>query len=68
MESDFEGRTPMNLEITDEEREFLDELFEEKQKHMIQEINHTDTIDFERLLKKKIEVLEGLMRKIGQDA
>lgn len=57
----------MNVEITDEEREFLDELFEEKQKHMIQEINHTDTIDFERLLRKKIEVLEELMRKIGQD-
>ncbi len=57
----------MNLEITDDEREFLSELFEEKQKHMIQEINHTDTIDFERLLRKKIEVLEGLMRKLGQD-
>jgi len=57
----------MNLEITDEEREFLGELFEEKQKHMIQEINHTDTIDFERLLRKKIDVLEALMRKIGQD-
>lgn len=34
---------------------------------MIQEINHSDTIDFERLLRKKIEVLEELMRKIGQD-
>lgn len=56
----------MNLEITDEEREFLNELFEEKQKHMIQEINHTDTIDFERLLKKKLEVLEGLMLRLGQ--
>jgi hypothetical protein len=58
----------MNVEITDEERDFLGELFEEKQKHMIQEINHTDTIDFERLLKKKLEVLEELMRKIGQSA
>jgi len=58
----------MNVEITDEERDFLNELFEEKQKHMIQEINHTDTIDFERLLKKKLEVLEELMRKIGQSA
>ncbi len=56
----------MILEITDEERGFLSELFEEKQKHMIQEINHTDTIDFERLLRKKLEVLEGLMRKIGE--
>ncbi len=58
----------MNLEMTDDERDFLSELFEEKQKHMIQEINHTDTIDFERMLKKKLEVLEGLMRKIGQSA
>lgn len=57
----------MNLEINDEERELLTEVFEEKQKHLIQEINHTDTIDFERLLKKRIEVLEGLMRKLGQD-
>ena len=56
----------MNLEITNDERDFLSELFEEKQKHMIQEINHTDTIDFERMLKRKLEVLEGLMRKLGQ--
>jgi hypothetical protein len=32
---------------------------------MIQELNHTDTIDFERMLRQKIEVLEGLMRKVG---
>jgi len=56
----------MNLEITDEERDFLNELFEEKQERLIEEINHTDTRDFRSLLKKKIEVLEGLMRKIGQ--
>ena len=56
----------MNLEITEEEREVLNEIFEEKQKHMIHELNHTDTLDFERMLKKKIEVLEGLMRKLGQ--
>ncbi|HEU5236962.1 MAG TPA: hypothetical protein VFU37_07460 [Pyrinomonadaceae bacterium] len=56
----------MNLEITDEERDFLNELFEEKQERLIEEINHTDTRDFKSLLKKKIEVLEGLMRKIGQ--
>ena len=58
----------MNLEITEEERELLNEIFEEKQKHMIHELNHTDTLDFERMLKKKIEVLEGLMGKLGQTA
>ncbi len=55
----------MNVEITDQERDFLKELFEEKQKHMIQEINHTDTIDFERMLKQKLALLEELMRKVG---
>ncbi len=58
----------MNLEITEEERELLSEIFEEKQKHMIHELNHTDTLNFERMLKTKIEVLEGLMRKVGQMA
>ena len=58
----------MNLEITEEERELLNEILEEKQKRMIHELNHTDTIEFERMLKKKIEVLEGLMRKLGQTA
>ena len=56
----------MNLEITEEERELMNEILEEKQKRMIHELNHTDTIEFERMLKKKIEVLEGLMRKLGQ--
>jgi len=55
----------MNLDITDEERQFLNEVFDEKQKHLIQELNHTDTLDFERMLRQKIELLEGLMRKVG---
>jgi len=58
----------MNLDITEEERELLNEIFEEKQKHMIHELNHTDTLNFERMLKKKIEILEALMRKLGQTA
>jgi hypothetical protein len=61
-----QGNKRMNLDITAEERELLEEIFDEKEKHMIQELNHTDTIDFERMLKKKIEVLEGLMKKLAQ--
>lgn len=55
----------MNLEITDQERQFLLEWLEEKQRHMIHEINHTDTMDFEALLKKELAVLEELMRRIN---
>jgi hypothetical protein len=52
------------VELTDAEREFLEEVLEEKQDRMIQEIDHTDTIRFEELLRKKLEVLESLKRKI----
>lgn len=54
----------MNLEITVDEQDFLRELLEEKHKRMIQEIDHTDTIDFERMLRQKLEVLEGLKEKV----
>jgi len=54
----------MKLELTDLERDFLRELLEEKQARLIQEIDHTDTRNFEELLKKKLEILEGLKRKL----
>ena len=54
----------MNVEITSEEREFLHEMLEEEQKHLIQQIDHTDTRQFEDMLKRKLEVLENLKRKI----
>ena len=56
----------MNIELTNEERDFLREIFEDKQKHMIQEINHTDTIDYERMLKQKLELLEAMMKRLAQ--
>ena len=54
----------MNVEITSEEREFLHEMLEEEQKHLIQQIDHTDTRQFEEMLKGKLKVLENLKRKI----
>ena len=58
----------MDLYLDDEEEQFLAELLEEKHKRMIQELDHTDTIAFERMLKKKLEVLEGIKRKVGTPA
>lgn len=54
----------VNLELTDAEAQFLQEVLEEKQDRMIQEIDHTDTNRFEELLRRKLEVLESLKRKI----
>jgi hypothetical protein len=56
----------MNIELTNDERDFLREIFEDKQKHMIQEINHTDTIEYKRMLKQKLELLEGMMEKLAR--
>ena len=58
----------MDLHLDDEEEQFLAELLEEKHKRMIQELDHTDTIAFERMLKKKLEVLEGIKLKVGTPA
>jgi hypothetical protein len=55
----------VNIELTDLERELLLEILEEKQKRMIQEIDHTDTRHFEDLLKKKLELLENFKRKLS---
>lgn len=54
----------MNIELTNEELDFLREIFEDKQKHMIQEINHTDTLDYARMLRQKLDLLEAVMRKL----
>ena len=56
----------MNVELTDAELTLLLEILEEKQNRMIQEIDHTDARDFEEMLKKKLEVLEGVKRKLEQ--
>ena len=54
----------MNIELSDEERELLREILEEKQKRMIQEIDHTDTIDYERMLRQRFDALEGILSKV----
>jgi hypothetical protein len=42
----------VKVEVTDNERDFLHELLEEKQARLIQEIDHTDTRNFEELLRR----------------
>ena len=60
-----EEETIMNIELNDEERDLLREVLEEKQKRMIQELDHTDTIDYERMLRQKLDSLEGIMGKVS---
>ena len=54
----------MHLDISNEERVFLSELLEAKQNSMLHEINHTDTQDFKEILKRQLQLLEGLKSRI----
>jgi len=56
----------MPLDISIQERDFLLELLNEKHIAMLHELHHTDTSEFEELLKEKIELLEGLKVRIEQ--
>ena len=55
----------MVLEITNSETDLLFELIESAHREMIQEIDHTDTRDFRKLLENKLELLERVGAKIG---
>ena len=58
----------MKVEVTDAERDFLRELLEEKQARLIQEIDHTDTRNFEELLQNKLAALESFKRKLETES
>src|SRR5436190_785444 len=53
----------MVLEITNPERDLLFALIESAHREMIQEIDHTDTRDFRKLLKNKLDLLERVVAK-----
>ena len=54
----------MNLDLSGQERDFLLELLEEKEKGLIHEINHTDTLDYEEILKAKVDLVQALKSRI----
>ena len=57
----------VKLELTDIEREYLLDLLEAKRAAMIHELHHTDTNDFKKMLKQKVELVESLKAKIEMD-
>lgn len=55
----------MTLDVSEQEREFLLELLETKHASLLHELHHTDTHDYKGLLRRRIDLLEGLKSKIG---
>lgn len=55
----------MTLEITEQEQACLGEILEDTHRRMIHELHHTDTLDFKKMLRERIDVVEGLIAKVG---
>jgi len=55
--------TGIALELNDEEKDFVQEVLEERQRTLLMEISHTDHREFKATLRKKAEVLEGLLNR-----
>ena len=57
----------MVVEITNSERDVLFEIIQSAHREMIQEIDHTDTRDFKKLLQERLALLEKVGAKIGAE-
>jgi len=55
--------TAVSLTLTDEEKELLSEILEERHRALLHEIWHTDHRDFKAALQKKEKVLESLLSR-----
>lgn len=58
----------MKFEVTDQERSLLRELVEERQKQIIQELDHTDSRDYRELLRDRLRTLESILAKVQSQA
>ena len=55
----------MTLEITGEEKEILSEVLQSTHQQMLHELHHTDTVDYKELLKRRVDIVEGLIQKLN---
>ena len=54
----------MTLDITEKERQLLLEVIGREEKEIIQGLDHTESRDYKALLRKRLEIIEGLLRKV----
>jgi hypothetical protein len=55
------------IDLTREERDYLTDVLESEHKEMLHELHHTDTRDFERTLRQRLAVNEGLKFKLQRE-
>ena len=54
------------LDLNPEEREYISQLLKSAHDQLLHELHHTDTRKFEEGLRKRVEINEGLTRKLAQ--
>ena len=54
----------MTLELTEQEKDYLLEVLESAHGELIHEIHHTDTAEYEELLRQKVALVERLKAKV----
>jgi len=55
----------MTFDITEQERDYLLEILEARHVELLHEIHHTDARDFKEMLRRKVEMVEGLKSKLA---
>jgi hypothetical protein len=55
--------TEVSLTLSEEERELLQEILEERHRTLLREISHTDYHHFKVALRKKAELLEAVLNR-----
>ena len=55
--------TVISLTLTEEEKELMQEIVEERHRTLLLEISHTDHHHFKQVLRKKAEILESLANR-----
>ncbi len=57
----------MEITLTNEEKEFLVEILQERRDTFLREISRADSRDFKDLLRRKERLLEGLLGRLRAD-
>ena len=57
----------MELHLTSDQRQLLEEILEERHRELFREIAHTDHLHFKEVLRKKAKALESILEEVTEE-
>ena len=57
----------MEMHLTSDQRQLLQEILEERHRELLREIAHTDHLHFKELLRRKAKAVEFLLEKVAEE-